>query len=184
MGECSDQYRCRPLDARNTFVTARSPQAFVVQEGWRCHNVLSGDIVSYSAILYRLHTDHHRSATVISIIRLQFLITFARTQNPMWDQQNITKWSAIEIAVGVVCSCIPSIRVILVRILPRTFSSSNDSKRRNYYHSTEGKSSKLSGRSRGQSDVEGTDKVIHCTTTFELNRTHKDDDEVELVPIR
>ena len=131
-----------------------------------------------------LHTDHYCSATVISIIRLQFLITFARTQNPMWDQQNITKWSAIEIAVGVVCSCIPSIRVILVRVLPRTFSSSNDSKRQNYYHSTEGKSSKLSGRSRGQSDVEGTDKVIHCTTTFELNRTHKDDDEVELVHIR
>jgi hypothetical protein len=102
----------------------------------------------------------------------------------MWDQQNITKWSAIEIAVGVVCSCIPSIRVILVRVLPRTFSSSNDSKRKNYYHSTEGKSSKLSGRSRGQSDLEGTDKVIHCTTTFELNRTHKDDDEVELVHIR
>ncbi|KAF3037423.1 hypothetical protein E8E11_000925 [Didymella keratinophila] len=123
-------------------------------------------------------------ATVISIIRLQFLITFARTQNPTWDQQNITKWSAIEIAVGVVCSCIPAIRVILVRVLPRTFGSSQDSKRRNQYHSTEGKGSKLSGFSRGHSDLGGGDKVIHYTKTFELNRSRKDDDEVELVYMR
>lgn len=86
--------------------------------------------------------------------------------------------------MGVVCSCIPSIRVILIRVLPRTFGSSNDSKRRNQYHSTEGKGSKLSGFSRGHSDVGGGDKVIHCTKTFELNRGHKDDDEVELVHMR
>ncbi|KAF3003238.1 hypothetical protein E8E13_010027 [Curvularia kusanoi] len=122
-------------------------------------------------------------ATVISIIRLQFLISFARTQNPTWDQQNITKWSAIEIAVGVVCSCIPSIRVILVRVLPRTLSSSHDSKRR-AYHSTEGKASKAGGSTRGHPEVGGSDKVIHYTKTFELNQSRRDEDEVELVSIR
>lgn len=83
-----------------------------------------------------------------------------------------------------VCACIPSIRVILVRVLPRTLGSSHDSKRRNQYHSTEGKSSKLSGLSRGHTDLGGGDKVIHYTKTFELNRSRKDDDEVELVYVR
>jgi hypothetical protein len=86
--------------------------------------------------------------------------------------------------VGVVCSCIPAIRVVLVRVVPRTFGSSQGSKRRNQYYSTEGKGSKLSGFSRGHSDLGGGDKVIHCTKTFELNRSQRDDDEVELVYMR
>ncbi|KAJ4371054.1 hypothetical protein N0V86_008749 [Didymella sp. IMI 355093] len=110
-----------------------------------------------------------------------FLISFARTKNPTWDQQKITMWSAIEIAVGIVCSCIPSIRVTLVRILPRTFGSSRD---RNQYYGTQGKTSKRSNFSQEQSGVGSGDKVIHCTKTFELNRSRKDDDEVELVYMR
>lgn len=34
------------------------------------------------------------------------------------------------------------------------------------------------------SNEQGDDKVIHCTKTFELNRSNKDDDEVELVFMR
>ncbi|KAF3043816.1 hypothetical protein E8E12_010536 [Didymella heteroderae] len=125
-------------------------------------------------------------ATVVSIIRLQFLITFARTKNPTWDQQNITKWSAIEIAVGVVCSCIPSIRVILVRVLPRTFGSSHDRDHRNRYHSTQGQSSKLSGFSRKHSDTGGSDKnpfTIHIASPseYEVKRSlHTSDSQKDL----
>ncbi|KAF2026213.1 hypothetical protein EK21DRAFT_103380 [Setomelanomma holmii] len=115
-------------------------------------------------------------ATVVSIIRLQFLITFARTKNPIWDQQNITKWSAIEIAVGVVCLCIPSIRVILVRVLPRTFGSTHDKDQRHQYKNTHGKISSNSGFMKS-SNKGDEDKAIHCTKTFTLDHSLKDEDE-------
>lgn len=183
VGKCSQQHSCRFLDAGDTLVTTHPLEALVVEEGWCYHHVLSGYIVSV-AIASRYVGTEHPSATVVSIIRLQFLITFARTKNPTWDQQSITKWSAIEIAVGMVCSCLPSIRVILVRVLPRTFGSSHDRDNRHQYHSTNGKRSKNSGFNMKDVQKADEDKVIHCTKTFELNRSHKDDDEVELVYMR
>jgi vacuolar-type H+-ATPase subunit I/STV1 len=39
--------------------------------------------------------------TIISIIRLQSLITFGTSQNPTWDQADASNWSTIEINVGI-----------------------------------------------------------------------------------
>ncbi|KAH7066640.1 hypothetical protein BKA63DRAFT_124678 [Paraphoma chrysanthemicola] len=123
-------------------------------------------------------------ATVVSIIRLQFLISYARTRNPTWDQANILKWSTIEIATGTVCSCIPSIRIILARVLPRTFGSSYDTGARHQYPSANGRSSKGSGFPLKNIHKSGDDNAIRCTTTFELSQAHKSDDELELVQER
>ncbi|TLD11905.1 hypothetical protein PspLS_11259 [Pyricularia sp. CBS 133598] len=57
--------------------------------------------------------------TVVSILRLQSLVAFARSDNPTMDSWDVTSWSVIEINVGIMCACLPSLRLLLVRIFPR-----------------------------------------------------------------
>jgi hypothetical protein len=63
----------------------------------------------------------------VSILRLQSLVHFAKSTNPTWDQWDVANWSTIEVNVGLICLCMPSIRVILVRLFPRILGSSNRS---------------------------------------------------------
>ncbi|TLS29031.1 hypothetical protein PpBr36_00082 [Pyricularia pennisetigena] len=57
--------------------------------------------------------------TVVSVLRLQSLVVFARSDNPTWDSWDVTAWSVIEINVGIMCACLPSLRLLLVRVFPR-----------------------------------------------------------------
>ncbi|KAI7913663.1 CFEM domain-containing protein [Pyricularia oryzae] len=57
--------------------------------------------------------------TVVSVLRLQSLVAFARSDNPTMDSWDVTSWSVIEINVGIMCTCLPSLRLLLVRIFPR-----------------------------------------------------------------
>ncbi|KAL5116017.1 hypothetical protein ACEQ8H_006135 [Pleosporales sp. CAS-2024a] len=124
-------------------------------------------------------------ATLISIIRLKFLAVVSTTLNPTWDHRNITKWSNIEIAVGVVCSCLPSVRMLLVRSFPSVFGSTHQSTQQNQYATPHARSSRYaqfpSTKSSFVRDDESNSKGIHCTTTFTMQHEMKDDDEVELV---
>lgn len=63
------------------------------------------------------------SVTVVSVLRLQSLIYLARSSNPTWDQWLVAWWSTIEVHVGMICTCLPTLRLILVRIYPRVFST-------------------------------------------------------------
>ena len=60
-------------------------------------------------------------------MRLQSLILFANSMNPTWDNWNVAWWSTIEIATGLICTCLPSVRLILVRLFPRVFSGGGSS---------------------------------------------------------
>ena len=56
------------------------------------------------------------SVTVLSILRLHSLIEFAKSEsNATWYNADVTKWSVIEIGVGTVCACMPTVRMALVR---------------------------------------------------------------------
>ncbi|KAK2603815.1 hypothetical protein QQS21_004017 [Conoideocrella luteorostrata] len=61
--------------------------------------------------------------TIVSILRLQTLIYFANSRNPTWDNWIIGWWSTIEVNVGMICTCMPTLRLILVRLAPRIFST-------------------------------------------------------------
>ncbi|KAH8884163.1 hypothetical protein GQ53DRAFT_698326 [Thozetella sp. PMI_491] len=63
--------------------------------------------------------------TVVSILRLQALVTFANSQNPTWDNLMVGLWSTIEINVGIFCVCMPALRLLLVRTIPALGSSIN-----------------------------------------------------------
>ncbi|KAL2265876.1 hypothetical protein VTJ83DRAFT_6976 [Remersonia thermophila] len=63
--------------------------------------------------------------TIVSIIRLQALIVFAQSSNATYDNYPVSLWSTVEINVGIIVCCLPSLRLILVRIFPSLGSHSN-----------------------------------------------------------
>jgi hypothetical protein len=121
---------------------------------------------------------------VISAVRLQFLVNVSHTVNPTWDQSDIVKWSDLEIAVGILCACLPSIRLILARSMPTLFGSTHERSQRSRHTDNDNKRSRNTFVGSESSNSRGDEsKAIHCTTTFKLSRYDKDDDELELVHI-
>ncbi|KAL5379990.1 hypothetical protein DPSP01_008028 [Paraphaeosphaeria sporulosa] len=128
--------------------------------------------------------------TVISIIRLQSLISFATSTNPTWDQADAANWSTIEINVGIICACMPALRLILVRIFPRALGSTQYASNQYYAkYGTNRSGAFKSGHnaSVGRSQMGHDDafasknaNAITYTTTFEVR--HGDDEE-QLVPM-
>ncbi|RBR14496.1 uncharacterized protein FIESC28_07732 [Fusarium coffeatum] len=82
--------------------------------------------------------------SVVSIIRLQFLIAFGKSNNPTWDFFNTCYWSVIEINVAIWCACMPDLRLLIVKSFPRLDSSNN---RSHPSHGHSSVSSRLHGKS-------------------------------------
>ncbi len=88
----------------------------------------------------------------MSILRLQSLVTFAASSNPTWDNFEVSNWSTIEINVGIMCSCMPSLRLLLVHFFPRVLGSSTlrYHDRNNYYGNS---NNNVGGRGGGTSGL-------------------------------
>lgn len=41
------------------------------------------------------------------------------TTNPTWDYWSVSNWSTVEINVGIMCVCMPSLRMIVVQCFPK-----------------------------------------------------------------
>jgi len=63
------------------------------------------------------------SACITSIVRLNFLVTFGDTQDPTFDNVNLTVWSAIENSVATICACLPAIRALFSHWMPKVFKT-------------------------------------------------------------
>lgn len=50
-------------------------------------------------------------------------MAFATSHNPTWDQYGVANWSTVEINVGIICACMPAMRLVLVRCFPRILGS-------------------------------------------------------------
>ncbi|KAH5122993.1 hypothetical protein HBH71_038790 [Parastagonospora nodorum] len=59
--------------------------------------------------------------TVVSILRLKYLVQFAHTDNVTWDYLPIGYWSAVESHVGVMVAALPAIRSLQRSISDRLF---------------------------------------------------------------
>jgi hypothetical protein len=57
------------------------------------------------------------------------LLGFGNSIDPSWDLVYVVIWTALELAVAIVCSCLPELRKLLVRIYPREFVLSFGSKK-------------------------------------------------------
>ncbi|KIW24330.1 hypothetical protein, variant 3 [Cladophialophora immunda] len=62
--------------------------------------------------------------TVVSCIRLQSLINFAKNSNLTFYLQPISIWSSIELDISIVCACMPAARLFLQRTWPSRFGTS------------------------------------------------------------
>ncbi|RCI11033.1 hypothetical protein L249_5188 [Ophiocordyceps polyrhachis-furcata BCC 54312] len=63
--------------------------------------------------------------TVVSILRLRALDFSSHSANPTWDLFDVGIWSTVEINVGIICVCMPSLRLLLVRLFPSLSTSSS-----------------------------------------------------------
>lgn len=92
-----------------------------------------------------------QSDTVFSILRLSGLVSLIHTANSQpLKAMNLTYfplepnfWSTMEVSVGIVCACMPSMRILLLRI------SSLVSERFSSYRSSRGKTTTTSGPNTG-----------------------------------
>ncbi|KAK5228288.1 hypothetical protein LTR72_002171 [Exophiala xenobiotica] len=68
--------------------------------------------------------------TVVSIIRLQSLISFAKDSNLTYHLLSVSIWSSIELYISIICACMPATRLFLQRCWPSRFgaTSSNSNK--------------------------------------------------------
>lgn len=100
------------------------------------------------------------------MLRLRSLVHFANTTDMTWDYLEASLWSVIECQVGIICTCMPSIRLGLTRLFPKIMGSTNQS--------TAKDTAGPSGRSRGLHTFSGlTANEINVQTTFRVSHTKK-----------
>lgn len=62
---------------------------------------------------------------ITSCIRLRYLVQFAKSLNPTWDNTDVVIWTSLEVNVTVIVLCLPTLRVILVRLFPTFFGTTS-----------------------------------------------------------
>ncbi|KAF2170774.1 hypothetical protein M409DRAFT_51034 [Zasmidium cellare ATCC 36951] len=62
---------------------------------------------------------------VISILRLSALYVISKSSDVSWDNPLAAIWSSLEVNVGILCSCIPTLKGCITRYFPTLFSSSS-----------------------------------------------------------
>jgi hypothetical protein len=145
--------------------------------------------------------------TVVSVVRLQSLILFANSQNITWDYAPAAYWSTIELHVGIICACLPSLRLLFINLGAKVLTSRGKTKGNSLGPSTltggrsrshSGRLNMLSGsRSRGMSggplqrldskdgeDIQGVlEKGQMRTTQHEDGEIQHQADEGDAIPL-
>ncbi|KAF9777323.1 hypothetical protein IL306_004454 [Fusarium sp. DS 682] len=60
----------------------------------------------------------------ISIIRIRTLKTAASTNDPNWDNVDAAIWSFLEVTLAIITSCLPTLRPLFSKFMPKLFASS------------------------------------------------------------
>ncbi|PFH60356.1 hypothetical protein XA68_11098 [Ophiocordyceps unilateralis] len=97
--------------------------------------------------------------TVVSILRLRALDFSSHSTNPTWDFFDVGIWSTVEINVGIICVCMPSLRLLLVRLIPSLSTSSQ----RGYLPAGSAQHAN-SPRRREMGSKVGDNQILHQTT--------------------
>jgi hypothetical protein len=61
---------------------------------------------------------------IISILRLQSLLVFLHNTDISWHNPLAAIWSSLEVNIGILCSCLPTLKAMVSRYFPRAFNSS------------------------------------------------------------
>ncbi|KAK1593571.1 CFEM domain-containing protein [Colletotrichum navitas] len=60
---------------------------------------------------------------VTSCVRLRYITLFTRSLNPTWDFTDPLIWSGVEVSVSMIVVCLPTMRILLKRTMPRLFTT-------------------------------------------------------------
>ncbi|KAF3761966.1 hypothetical protein M406DRAFT_221657, partial [Cryphonectria parasitica EP155] len=53
---------------------------------------------------------------VATIIRLRTLYVFGSLKDPTWDYVPVVYWTTVELAAGILCACLPALRILVEKI--------------------------------------------------------------------
>ncbi|KAL8372490.1 hypothetical protein RB595_002022 [Gaeumannomyces hyphopodioides] len=59
--------------------------------------------------------------TMIGILRIHTFYALKDSYNETWDSYSLVAWSTLEIHAGIICACIPGLRIFFVRTVPENF---------------------------------------------------------------
>ncbi|KAF9894149.1 hypothetical protein FE257_009122 [Aspergillus nanangensis] len=62
-------------------------------------------------------------ACVVAIVRIVTMVPFLHSNDFTWYKVTIAKWCMVEINVGIICACLPTMRPLLIKSFPRLFST-------------------------------------------------------------
>jgi hypothetical protein len=126
----SDQHRARHLTGRAAILHAsvahHAPKGEDQSHG---HSGLGWNVRASRRLEDALLT--FSSAAIASICRLHALYILTHTTDITWDNPSTVIWSAIELNVGILCASLPTLRAFFIRIWPKAFLSSYNSRRAN-----------------------------------------------------
>ena len=77
------------------------------------------------------------SVCVVSVVRLPFLISAAKSKDPTGDNPSVAKWSTIELNTAIICACLTTLKPLLMHIFPSLFTPSSAHVHINGSHSAE-----------------------------------------------
>jgi hypothetical protein len=119
----------------------------------------------------------------VSIYRIKTLHSAASTTDPTWDNVDAATFSFLELSVGVIAVCLPTLRPILVHAMPRIFGSLLRSAGHDYSGGTEGYGPNTGGgryasRSRGPPTIGGTG-AVGSSSGFNKGSTLRESESTE-----
>ncbi|KAM5353685.1 hypothetical protein ACJ41O_000335 [Fusarium nematophilum] len=118
---------------------------------------------------------------IISIIRIHTLKIAASTKDPNWENVDAAVWSFLEVTIAILAACLPTLRPILSKAMPRLFGSSikRSQSRSQYITSVHAPGSSLNTNSNNtnSSNTNARKPVIIGPDT---TRSLKEQDSIEL----
>lgn len=113
-------------------------------------------------------------------LRMQTLVRAVNASEQTWESCPANMWSFIEVAVGVICACLISLRKILSMIWPDSLRRTKKSSDYNGYGSGANGGSKRTGPAPGSQklddDEENTYRLEHSSTFSKQNCINYDPD--------
>lgn len=82
---------------------------------------------------FYLHVMLSHSTCIISVYRITTLKAAADSTDPTWENTNAAVWSILEVTIGILAACLPTLKPLFAMILPRLFKSTITSQARQYH---------------------------------------------------
>lgn len=72
-----------------------------------------------------LTRSFHASTCIISVYRITTLRAAADSSDPTWENTDAAVWSLLELSIGVLAACLPTLKPLFALALPRLFRSTH-----------------------------------------------------------